>query len=239
MGIASFPTVHGGIDVADLANIVAILIKEVDFLQTSLDSKNVREIAGYNVSQTTLQSRNGVVGLSSAKSGGDDVRIWAGDTDQAVAAFQVYESGKMVASNAEITGKVTANSGKIGGWVIGADSLKDSSGMVGMNSAVTGGDDVRFFAGSSDPSSAPYRVNKSGAVFASNISITGGSINVDTNATIGNKLFLSSSNFGNGIQWGASSMEIYIDPAAQAMHLQAFGGIYANGIRIDVVPPPA
>lgn len=77
----------------------------------------------------------------------------------------------------------------------------------------------------------------SGDITASNItgsSITSGStINVETDATIGNKLFLDANNFGNGISWGTiGDMEIYIDSAAKAMYIEAPGGIFANGTQI-------
>ncbi|MNI75682.1 hypothetical protein D3C73_1318570 [compost metagenome] len=138
----------------------------------------------------------------------------------------------MIASNAQITGKVTALSGAIGGWQIGSNSLMDTAGVVGMSSAVSAGDDVRFFAGSSTPSNAAYRVYESGAVYASNINVTGGSINVASNVTIGDKLILSATNFGNGVRWGNTSMQIYIDPASQGMFITAPGGLRVNGTSI-------
>jgi hypothetical protein len=57
-------------------------------------------------------------------------------------------------------------------------------------------------------------------------------INVGTDATINNKLYMNSTNFGNGIKWG--SMEIYIDPFAQSLRLVAPGGVFANGKQIDI-----
>lgn len=41
--------------------------------------------------------------------------------------FRIRNDGKLIASNAEITGKITANSGKIGGFTINANSLTTSS----------------------------------------------------------------------------------------------------------------
>ncbi len=72
-----------------------------------------------------------------------------------------------------VKGAITATSGTIGGWVISATALKDVAGTVGMSSAVTGGDDVRFFAGHATPTSAPFRVTESGALVASSITATG------------------------------------------------------------------
>ena len=72
-----------------------------------------------------------------------------------------------------VVGSVTANSGTIGGWSIGTDALTASSGGVGMSSAVTGGNDIRFWAGNTTPSSAAFRVYEDGSVTASSITASG------------------------------------------------------------------
>ncbi|MEE8568859.1 MAG: DUF559 domain-containing protein, partial [Anaerolineales bacterium] len=68
---------------------------------------------------------------------------------------------------------ITATAGVIGGWVLGTDSIKDAGGVVGMLSTVTGGDDIRFFAGHATPASAPFYVTEAGALVASSATITG------------------------------------------------------------------
>ncbi len=60
-----------------------------------------------------------------------------------------------------------------GGWVIGATSLADAAGVVGMSSAVTAGDDIRFWAGHATPASAPFRVTEAGVLTASSGAIGG------------------------------------------------------------------
>ncbi|MCK9371384.1 tail fiber domain-containing protein [Candidatus Dojkabacteria bacterium] len=72
-----------------------------------------------------------------------------------------------------LKGTIVASSGKIGGWVIGATSLTDLAGLVGMSSAVTGGDDIRFWAGHVTPSSAPFRVTEAGNLVATSATISG------------------------------------------------------------------
>jgi len=188
----------------DLANIMAKVLNELDWLiNGKLDSKNTREIGGYLVSLTSLQSANGVVGLSSLITAGDDLRIWAGNADRELAAFRVYESGHLFASNADITGKITATSGLIGGWTIEADRLSGSGLIVGGTI--------------------------SGSII-NGASINGGTIDVDTDVHIGDKLFLSDDNFGNGIRWGTSpGIEIYIDPVSEVMFITAPGGVNVNG----------
>lgn len=75
--------------------------------------------------------------------------------------------------NASFVGSITAAAGAIGGWVIGATDLKDAAGVVGMSSAVTAGDDIRFWAGHATPSSAPFYVTEAGVIKASSGTIGG------------------------------------------------------------------
>lgn len=62
------------------------------------------------------------------------------------------------------TGSINASSGLIGGWTLGANSLTSGSGSttVGFSNAVTAGDDIRIYAGSATPSTAPFRVSEAG-----------------------------------------------------------------------------
>lgn len=75
-------------------------------------------------------------------------------------------------SSLAITGTITATSGTIGGWTIGATALTSGSGAttVGLDS---GGTNPAIYAGSTTPASAPFRVTNAGAVTASNATITG------------------------------------------------------------------
>jgi hypothetical protein len=61
------------------------------------------------------------------------------------------------------------------GWVLTATSFADAAGVVGLSSAVTGGDDIRFWAGDATPGSAEFRVTEAGALTASNATITSAS----------------------------------------------------------------
>jgi len=73
-----------------------------------------------------------------------------------------------------ISGKnATFDTGSIGGFTMGATSLTDTAGTMGMSSAVTGGDDIRFWAGHTTPASAPFYVTEAGALVATSATITG------------------------------------------------------------------
>lgn len=119
-------------------------------------------MGGWTLGATSLTDTAGAVGLSSAVTGGDDIRIWAGHATPGSAPFRVTEAGIL-----------TATSGALGGWSLGATGMTDTAGVVGLSSAVTGGDDIRFWAGDATPGSAEFRVTESGALTATSATITG------------------------------------------------------------------
>jgi len=139
----------------------------------NVDMSGSATIGGWVLDADSLTDAAGVVGISSAVTGGDDIRFFAGDVTPASAEFRVYESGALVATSATITGAITATSGAIGGWTINATSITDAAGVVGMSSAVTGGDDIRFWAGDATPASAEFYVTEAGALTATSATITG------------------------------------------------------------------
>lgn len=104
-----------------------------------------------------------------------DVVLWAGSTreNRATAPFNVTLAGLLSATGATITGTLTATTGFIGGWAIATSDIKDIAGTTGLSSLVTGGDDIRLWAGDVTPGSAEFRVYESGALVASSATITG------------------------------------------------------------------
>jgi len=146
-------------------------------------------IGGWTINATSITDTAGAVGMSSAVTGGDDIRFWAGDATPASAEFRVTEAGALTASNATITGTITASAGTIGGFTLGATTLTatnlilDSSGQrISLGSSndiiIADADDAtyRLWVGHATAASAPFSVTKAGAVTATNISITGGSV---------------------------------------------------------------
>jgi len=121
-------------------------------------------IGGFDIGTDYVRDVANSSGLASTVTGGDDVRFWAGETfaNRASAPFRVYESGAMVATNATIT------LATLGGFDIGADYIRDAANSSGMASTVTGGDDVRFWAGDTfaNRASAPFRVTEAGILTA-------------------------------------------------------------------------
>ena len=83
--------------------------------------------------------------------------------------FKVSTDGKLTATGADISGKLTATSGTIGGFTIGQYTIK--GGNVGMCS--TSGQEWAFWAGASTGAASPFHVGHDGKLYASDVSITG------------------------------------------------------------------
>lgn len=205
----------------DIKNYVIRLERELRFLmEGGLDSTNMFEVAGWRVKPDQFYAKSGNVGMSSAGVDPTSIRFWAGLADPTQAPFRVQDDGTLYSTK-----------GFIGGWVIGAKSLSDTAGKVGFSVDSPGSAPyLRFWAGNTTPASAGFRVYDDGSVYASNLTVTGGSISVATDVTVGNKLNMNPNNYLNGIYWGG--IQIYIDPAAAALHLIASGGVYANSTKI-------
>lgn len=81
-----------------------------------------------------------------------------------------------------VTGTIIAGAGEIGGFSIGTDYLRDAGNSFGLASTVTGGDDVRFWAGAAfaSRSTAPFRVTEGGVVTAVSGTIGGWTLSTTT-----------------------------------------------------------
>ena len=137
-----------------------INVKQKALPQTDLDN--------YNQDLAYLQVGSGEKVIRSDQSG-----LWAGGGKFAQAPFRVNMQGGVVASDAKFVGTVQGSSGYIGGWIIGKTSLVAANRSVGINSQVSGNTDWRFWAGSSVPASAPFRVDESGNLVAESATISG------------------------------------------------------------------
>ena len=77
------------------------------------------------------------------------------------------------ANTLTIKGSITATTGTIGGFDIGSDYIRDAANSMGLASTVTGGDDVRFWAGATfaNRATAPFYVTEAGAFTATSVTI--------------------------------------------------------------------
>lgn len=139
-------------------------------------------IAGWEIGTTYIRAAADDVGISSAVTGGDDIRFWAGDSTMASAEFRVTEAGALTATSATITGTVTATAGTIGGCTIASASI--TCGTVNDVAVMSSGDATyRFWAGDATAASAEFSVTKVGVVKMTEATVSG-SVNVGTGGNV-------------------------------------------------------
>lgn len=129
------------------------------------------EIGGWQIETGRMYTGSGA-GRVVLATNDDTYALWAGAEAAAGAPFRVGKNGKMFATDAEITGKVTADGGSIGGWAVEAGQLRAGAGAnrVALSTADA---TYAIWAGAEAAGSAPFRVGKNGSLFASNADIEG------------------------------------------------------------------
>jgi len=103
-----------------------------------------------------------------------------------------------------VSGSISATTGFIGGFEIDTNSITDVADSFGLSSAVTGGDDIRFYAGATlaNKANAPFRVTEAGVLTASSGTIGGITLGAD-------KIHTGTGTFNN------ANTGIYIDDSGQ------------------------
>ena len=136
---------------------------------------------------------------------GSAYAFWAGATSNDngnSAVFKVGHTGKLTATDADITGTITATEGKIGRYDITSTYLMTNSGS---NASGIGGNQA-FWAGAEDSNSAPFRVGYDGVLWAENAAIRG-SIETGNLGDEGDTVSIINGHIG--IQGTANNVEIY------------------------------
>lgn len=130
-------------------------------------------------------------------------------TSNSQEVFRADRSGIKIKGNAEVTGKITATSGFIGngssGFTIGSNAIYN-----GKTSLTDNNNGVYIStSGIALGRNSAFRVSNTGAVTASNLSITGGSINIGNNFRVDSYGNLSANSgtfsgnvYAGNIQWG-------------------------------------
>lgn len=136
---------------------------------------------------------------------GSAYAFWAGATSNDngnSAVFKVSHTGKLTATDADITGIINATSGKIGRYDITSTYLMTNSGS---NASGIGGNQA-FWAGAEDSNSAPFRVGYDGVLWAENAAIRG-SIETGNLGDEGDTVSIINGHIG--IQGTSNNVEIY------------------------------
>ena len=136
---------------------------------------------------------------------GSAYAFWAGATSNNNAnnaLFNEGHTGKLTATDADITGTITATNGKIGRYDITSTYLMTNSGS---NASGIGGNQA-FWAGAEDSNSAPFRVGYDGVLWAENAAIRG-SIETGNLGDEGDTVSIINGHIG--IQGTSNNVEIY------------------------------
>lgn len=136
---------------------------------------------------------------------GSAYAFWAGATSNDngnSAVFKVGHTGKLTATDADITGTITATNGKIGRYDITSTYLMTNSGS---NASGIGGNQA-FWAGAEDSNSSPFRVGYDGVLWAENAAIRG-SIETGNLGDEGDTVSIINGHIG--IQGTSNNVEIY------------------------------
>lgn len=102
--------------------------------------------------------------------------FWAGESNSkngangSDAVFRVGHNGVLIATNATITGSITATSGAIGSFTLDSTYLQSSDKTVGLSATAS---DWAFWAGGTNTNTAKFRVNHAGQLWATSATISG------------------------------------------------------------------
>ena len=131
----------------------------------SLSNDGTISAVGFDFSGGTLRA-----GQTAYDTG---VGFWFGIVDGTTPKFSLGDSAgtKITFDGSTLT---LPSSTTIGGFTVGSDYIRDTANSFGLASTVTGGDDVRFWAGDTfaNRASADFRITESGAVTATSITLT-------------------------------------------------------------------
>lgn len=169
--------------------------------------------------------------------------------------FRVFYNGKLVATNAEITGTVTATEGKIGGWNIGstytgAKGILSTTGdyEVGMKTSGNSGS-AAFYVRNTKNAESPFYVTNEGKLHATKAEITGsitatggtiGGFTVDsakmkfgTSGSTGYFLLKPSGTTGNFNVAGSGNVADWAMIVSSRFGIKTNGTLWASGANIS------
>lgn len=168
-----------------------------DIPQSSIKTEMIAEVGAEKIETGEITSQQITLGIG--EDGNGDVYLGMGtftasawtcaggiligldDSDNNEAKMFMGDSSSSIdwnvttADTLTVKGSITATTGAIGGFSIGSDYIRDAANSFGLASTVTGGDDVRFWAGDTyaNRATAPFRVTEAGVVTATSATISG------------------------------------------------------------------
>lgn len=187
----------------------------------------------WNISDTLLWIGNNTIGENNLTT--NDSSIVLNNTGLYGYKWRLLSNGKFYASDAEIAGKVTATTGKVGDWNISSTNLWVGNGNIVDNltifpgSMVLNADGIFGFK---------WNLLSNGAFYASEVDIEGkitategqiGSWNIGSNS-----LWIGSSSIEDGLTTSSGSMVLNSNGMyGHKWHLLSSGELYATGAIIE------
>lgn len=166
---------------------------------------------------------------------GSAYAFWAGATSNDngnSAVFKVGHTGKLTATDADISGKITAINGTIGKYEITDTYLKTGSGSTCSG---IGSDDCAFWAGGTNSKDSNFVVSYDGFVLVNNLmcndrnsndalAITNGALHIQSD---NNSVFLSSTGFE--FEWGGDYRILSVGDGVKCYHTMYATDFVADG----------
>jgi hypothetical protein len=140
--------------------------------------------------------------------------------------WKLDSTGIFYGTGVVISGAITATSGALGGFNIGSDYIRDSANSFGLASTVTGGDDIRFWAGATfaNRATAPFRISEAGVV---TMTQSQGTVRINT---LGLTWLVGTEENANIRLFSGS------DPVSSGVDLRFnVGGINGNSVDLDFI----
>ena len=167
---------------------------------------------------------------------GSAYAFWAGATSNDngnSAVFKVGHTGKLTATDADISGKITAINGTIGKYEITDTYLKTGSGSTCSG---IGSDDCAFWAGGTNSKDSNFVVSYDGFVLVNNLmcndrnsndalAITNGALHIQSD---NNSAFLSSTGFE--FEWGGDYRILSVGDGVKCYHTMYATDFVADGL---------
>ena len=192
----------------------------------------------FNTAKNVLRLNNGGIGFSNNGVYGTYTRAWTIDgvfnTDYIRTGKIIGGSGKfsldldtghVVMQDGDFSGKITSTAGTIAGFVISDQYIQSKNNYVGIG--IT--DNWAFWAGGNTEVSAKFRVTSAGKVYAKDIDISGGNINIGSDAYIGNNLYLN-----NNDQVGKRRIQFTDSAYIECFKISSFNSVtmYSKGASV-------
>jgi hypothetical protein len=169
--------------VKDLTNAYIDVMQQIRYLLGTLDSKNVKRITTELTKISSDRGETEILGpliVMKDKQAVPIVRLQMGyDPASGLFVFKMYNA----------TGDTTVSLDSNGDQIVERGTFKGSI-TIGTGDNVFKADSNGIYLGDATYADAPFKVSMAGAAEASNLDITGGSINVDTDLYVGNNIYL-------------------------------------------------